>query len=764
VVAPGFGSRRRGADRFLLAIVLALALFARVAPEVQPALAATSAAALQCAATVGDLQPAAPTPGSPCWVAVDPYPFGSDGGSVSAAECATPGATVTCLTVTSFAFRAWNRGIATTSGSSAFAVWRYNGTSWYPDPTFPGQGTCKGSTVLWAGKLDFWLVGAQGWASLCRFDGVNNVWEPISLPAATLNALRNDKGELPTGRITSGACNAWNDCTFFGNDGVVVTWDGTKLTDDTPPGPTTPVTSNNPLAADYTAATAILDSSAKPVLGAAVAASTQSDGTPVPAQPGSSGPAQLYTSSSGSPFAATSYSPPSSFGGTANTGTDLVAVTFDASGRGWAAGDPPGWRAGTQSPQAAFTSPGTPAVQVAPLLPLGPSGASSSCAGPAADRFTHTNAVNPGTDSYLWSSVSGIPGAQAAFAGGQVLAPTPSPAPVDPNSTGSPEPVIVRIGCDGSVTALRFTELDPTRTGDAVGPVPVDRGGFVSTLVANAPNDAWAATTGGSLRQTDTGLFPIAQAPQLYRFTDGQKPNAAPGDDAETRPLNLKQDAPIIVIVPLPPPPPPAAAPVTTSRTQSLPPAINGIHDKVTAKSVKGARMVRLGGKSLRIATITHAFTLHITFNVVRPTVLGLQAAQGTRVVGSTKLASFKAGKGELSLRLTRDNWPTKLAFLTDAPTISFKTLTQTLTRTVSLSASAKAIAGRSISSIEFDYALDGTDTWTPVATVTKAPYTTSFDTTTVPNGSYSFRAVARDNGGAAAISPAQSGRRVQNP
>ena len=68
--------------------------------------------------------PAGPSPGSPCWVDVNPYPFGSEGIPVEtsaqpAQTCSQafkgePPGSQCALTVTSMAFRAWNRGLAAT--------------------------------------------------------------------------------------------------------------------------------------------------------------------------------------------------------------------------------------------------------------------------------------------------------------------------------------------------------------------------------------------------------------------------------------------------------------------------------------------------------------------------------------------------------------------------------------------------------------------------------------------------------------------------
>src|SRR5262249_12597530 len=161
------------------------------------------------------------------------------------AKCQAPDGTLNSdcyLAVSSLSFRSWNRGLARTFGigtSNSFGVWRWNGTRWYPDATFPGNRSCPGASVVWAGKLDYWLIGASSsWAGLCRFDGLNFLWQPLPLPSATVvrgKAIDASSGHTTgTSGITSGACSAWNDCWFFGTYGTVVHWDGKVLSDKSP--------------------------------------------------------------------------------------------------------------------------------------------------------------------------------------------------------------------------------------------------------------------------------------------------------------------------------------------------------------------------------------------------------------------------------------------------------------------------------------------------------------------------------------------------
>src|SRR5262245_53090477 len=189
--------------------------------------------ATTCAATV-PASPTAPAASAPCWTETTPYPFSTAGVPVEDGCACAP------LQVTSLAFRAWNRGLAATRGSSAFGVWIFNGTRWFPDPVFPGSRTCAGTKVLWAGKLDYWLVGGGlTWPALCRFDGSTSQWEPMPVPPAAIAraTLQNADGTktVQPGTIVDGACSAWNDCWFFGSLGTILRWDGKSLVDVSPP-------------------------------------------------------------------------------------------------------------------------------------------------------------------------------------------------------------------------------------------------------------------------------------------------------------------------------------------------------------------------------------------------------------------------------------------------------------------------------------------------------------------------------------------------
>jgi hypothetical protein len=80
--------------------------------------------------------------------------------------------------------------------------------------------------------------------------------------------------------------------------------------------------------------------------------------------------------------------------------------------------------------------------------------------------------------------------------------------------------------------------------------------------------------------------------------------------------------------------------------------------------------------------------------------------------------------------------------------------------RTVSAQASD---AHSGIAQVQLQYARTGTTNWLTLCTADTAPYSCRFDTTTVPNGTYSFRAIATDEAGSSTISAVVSNRTVDN-
>lgn len=96
--------------------------------------------------------------------------------------------------------------------------------------------------------------------------------------------------------------------------------------------------------------------------------------------------------------------------------------------------------------------------------------------------------------------------------------------------------------------------------------------------------------------------------------------------------------------------------------------------------------------------------------------------------------------------------------------TVSTVTMTNpgsTLSGTVTLSSQASSTAG--VQSVRIQRATNGSSTWTTVCTVAQSPYSCSWDSRSVTNGQYSFRAVLTDGNGKETISNLVSGAQVSN-
>jgi hypothetical protein len=585
----------------------------------------------------------AATPGSPCWTDVNPYPFGFDGTPVNTDSQACQSWAVehnnnpaACyLSVDSMAFRAWNRGIAVLSpppnsglSTTAFGVWLYNGNRWFPDPTFPGQSVCKGSTVLWAGKLDYWLVGqlgtAQTWPALCRFDGVNFSWEPVPVPAAALADVPVDPttGKPAAGAIQAGACFAWNDCWFFGSYGVVLRWDGQRLSSWT-----TGLGSSPWLTSDFTAAVTGTDPAGNPYAFALAGTSSGANTTPgaqalgqaTSAAPDGSPPPQLYRSGGGA-FEPLRYSPPT----TALPGdphqTDLAAVALNSQGQGWVAGDPRGLRPGDNRPST---------TKLSPLVPLSTTGASQPCPGTPANGF----ADSP-SGGYLWASLGVLPNGDG-LAGGW-----------DDTSNGSGAiPVLADVSCDRAPALLYFGTADPS-TGTIAA---ADPSGWITAIAVNAVNDAWAVATSSQPPQALPDNTITVPPPHLYHLTDSTPPLAPTGNDVEPRPLVTQSEPTIFVFGPsvlIPPPPPPI---ITKKKAKP-------VHRPSPIYAVQRPALVRGPGGAL---------SLVIRFKVRSTVTIGIEAFHRGQLVSSSGMKTFRGSTGELVLKVDRNRWPTRLKFVT---------------------------------------------------------------------------------------------------
>lgn len=594
---------------------------------------------------------------------MNPYPFGSDGNPVVPGEplcnastqygpmwmgdfVADTAGNVCYLQVSSMAFRAWNRGLAATgwpslnpgTGTVAYGVWLFNGANWFPDPTFPGSSACPGSTILWAGKLDYWLIGssANPQRTLCRFDGVNLVWEPLPLPAASVARLSVDSLGNPQGGITSGACYAWDNCWFFGDSGIEVHWDGQVLSDASPGPGASPW-----LEGDFTGAVAGTDASGQ-AFGLAVAKTSTATGAgPVktPSQPDGSPPVQLW-GSQGGPWAPLPYSPPAAGQPGDPFTTDLTMASADSQGDAWVAGDP------SARLTRSVTAP-------APLARLTETGAAVSCPGYGPNTFTLTG----GHQGYTWTGLSSFPDGSALAGVNYQNSSIVFNDPLFLGGRSDVEPAIVDARCGQPPTVTELRRPDPLVANQANAPlIPADYAGYATAVAGNAPNDAWAATTDGkwSGYNSNGNLLGGSLQPHVYRWTDGQPPAAPAGDDNEPRPSLFTLDPPVYQVG--------SPTIVVTQGTQTtttnkhkptkvrLPAAIYAIQKPKLRRSPNGT------------------LTLTLTFKVRRAVTIGLEGLQGRKVVASTGLKHFTGHTGQLVLTLNPRHWPTHLSFVNPKP------------------------------------------------------------------------------------------------
>jgi chitinase len=117
----------------------------------------------------------------------------------------------------------------------------------------------------------------------------------------------------------------------------------------------------------------------------------------------------------------------------------------------------------------------------------------------------------------------------------------------------------------------------------------------------------------------------------------------------------------------------------------------------------------------------------------------------------ATDLAGNSATSARVAGRVV-DNVVSSVT-LTPLPTL--------LTGPVTLQASPASTAG--VLYVRLQYAPAGTSTWTQVCEVTREPFSCSWDTTKVADGTYDVRAQLIDGTGRYSTSTVQAGRRVQN-
>lgn len=97
-----------------------------------------------------------------------------------------------------------------------------------------------------------------------------------------------------------------------------------------------------------------------------------------------------------------------------------------------------------------------------------------------------------------------------------------------------------------------------------------------------------------------------------------------------------------------------------------------------------------------------------------------------------------------------------------NGPSLTLKDPGATVRGTTTFEATASDTTS-GVAQVQMQYLRSGTSTWVNMCVMEEEPYACGFDTTTVANGSYSFRAVATDEAGNSSVSAATSYRTVDN-
>ena len=141
-----------------------------------------------------------------------------------------------------------------------------------------------------------------------------------------------------------------------------------------------------------------------------------------------------------------------------------------------------------------------------------------------------------------------------------------------------------------------------------------------------------------------------------------------------------------------------------------------------------------------------------------------------TGISGSTddqiKVTAGATGNALATSTVSARVYGHQAAFFVDdiAPTATMSDPGSPVTGTISLQTSAASDADSYVAQVQFQRSPAGAGSWTNVGSAdTTSPYSVSFDTTTVTDGLYDFRAVATDAAGNTGNSATISNRRIDN-
>lgn len=219
--------------------------------------------------------------------------------------------------------------------------------------------------------------------------------------------------------------------------------------------------------------------------------------------------------------------------------------------------------------------------------------------------FTEVTPSDPFTSDTRFGDVAAIPGTAAAMV---------TAVPFEERRSANAKATVARIEANGATTVTRLPAAGAGR-------------GSAARVACPATNECWMVTRAGWLfHYSDGTVYPQDTEPAFQGTIEFRPNESAEQIVTDTPPEDDSQ-----IFAPLPPEPPEQAP-----RAKKL------------LKKVKS----ELDGKRLVVS-----------FIVERPARIQLIAKKGKDLVAKTPFTRFSPGKGELSVRVTRRNYPNKLAF-----------------------------------------------------------------------------------------------------
>jgi len=227
--------------------------------------------------------------------------------------------------------------------------------------------------------------------------------------------------------------------------------------------------------------------------------------------------------------------------------------------------------------------------------------------GDSFQQLTLSGSVFGSTDRF--GDVAAMPGSAAAMA---------TVVPFADRHSVNAKATVALIEADGTTTTTRLPGSGAGR-------------GAAARIACPAPNDCWMATWAGWLFHYSDGTpLPVDTDPAFQGTIDFRPNEAAEQFVPDTLPVD---DSELFA------PPPIEDAKAKEARTRKLPPLLK------------------------RVRSQLQGFTLTVSFTVTRRARIALIAKRGGRTVARTPKRILAKGRHALKLHLSRDRYPTRLAF-----------------------------------------------------------------------------------------------------